>query len=751
MTTDCPETDGGVRDVRLIDALSDRYLSYALSTIMSRSLPDVRDGLKPVHRRLLFAMRQLRLDPASGFKKSARVVGDVIGKYHPHGDQSIYDALVRLAQDFSLRYPLIDGQGNFGNVDGDNAAAMRYTEARLTDLAALLLDGLDEDTVDLRPTYDGEAEEPAVLPAAFPNLLANGAQGIAVGMATSIPPHNIGEICAALLSVLKSPAVGTEKLVNLIPGPDFPTGGVLVESRAAVVRAYDTGRGSFRVRAKWHKEDLRGGQYHIVVTEIPFQVQKSRLIEKTADLILSRKLFMLGDIRDESAEDVRIVLEPKNRNTDPVLLMESLFKQTYFEVRFSLNMNVLDRDQTPRVMSLKDVLRAWLDHRHDILVRAHNNRLGKIADRLEVLAGYLIAFLNLDAVIRIIREEDHPAAELVKAFGLTLRQAEAILNMRLRSLRRLEEVALRDEHARLTAEQADIEDILAREDRRWAMIASQIKDLKKNFGPKTDFGRRRTEIGQEPEEFELPTEAVVARASVTIICSEKGWVRTLKGHQDNTTDIRFKDGDQGRFSLLAQTTDRLIVFASHGRCYSLSVDRLPGGRGFGEPLRLMVDMPGDVDIVALHIYRPGARLLVAASDGRGFLVAEDDLVAQTRSGKQLLNVGAGARAQVFYPVDSIDNMVAVVGENRRLLVFGLDQLPQMARGRGVILQKYKDGRLSDIKTFRQGTEKGEGLTWTDNAGRLWTRQDVIAWQGQRAAVGKLPPPGFPKSNKFHNT
>ncbi|WP_343564805.1 DNA topoisomerase IV subunit A [Kiloniella sp. b19] len=742
---------GDIRNIRLVDALSDRYLSYALSTIMSRSLPDVRDGLKPVHRRLLFAMRQLRLDPGSGFKKSARVVGDVIGKYHPHGDQSIYDALVRLAQDFSLRYPLIDGQGNFGNVDGDNAAAMRYTEARLTELAGALLDGIDEDTVDMRPTYDGEAEEPTVLPAAFPNLLANGAQGIAVGMATSIPPHNVGELCDALLYLIKTPNVGLEKLVDLVPGPDFPTGGVLVEGKDAIMQAYDTGRGSFRIRARWEKEELKGGQYQIIVTEIPFQVQKSRLIEKTADLMLARKLFMLGDIRDESAEDVRIVLEPKSRNVDPELLMESLFKQTDMEVRFSLNMNVLDRDQTPRVMSLKEVLQAYLDHRHEILVRASKNRLGKIANRLEVLEGYLVAFLNLDEVIRIIREEDHPKAELIKAFTLSEVQADAILNMRLRSLRKLEEMSIRDEHARLTAEKADLEDILANEDRRWSIVADQIKTLKKNFGPRTELGRRRTEVGEEPAEIEVPLEAVIEREPVTILCSEKGWVRAMKGHHEDTSDAKFKEGDQGRFSVMSHTTDRLIVFASNGRCYTLGVDKLPGGRGFGEPLRLMVDMPNEVDVVCLHIYRPGQRILVAASDGRGFLVAEDDVVAQTRSGKQVLNLGDGATAHSFHPVAKEHTMVAVIGENRRLLVFALEELPEMGRGRGVMLQKYKDGGLSDLKTFKLGEEKGDGLTWKDSSGRIWTRQEVIEWQGRRASTGKLPPPGFPRSNRFEDS
>ena len=733
---------GQIRDVKLSDALSERYLSYALSTIMARSLPDVRDGLKPVHRRLLFAMRQLRLDPTTGFKKSARVVGDVIGKFHPHGDQAIYDALVRLAQDFSLRFPLIDGQGNFGNIDGDNAAAMRYTEARLTEVAAALLEGIDEDTVDFRPTYDGEAEEPAVLPAAFPNLLANGSQGIAVGMATSIPPHNVGEICDALLHVIKAPNATIEKLVDFIPGPDFPTGGLLVEARENVVAAYKTGKGSFRLRAHWGSEKIKGGSYQIVVTEIPFQVQKSRLIEKIAELLMAKKLAMLADIRDESTDEIRLVLEPKSRNVDPEVLMESLFRQTDLETRVSLNMNVLDADNTPKVMNLREVLRAFLDHRHEVLKRQTLFRLDKIEHRLEVLAGYLIAYLNIDEVIRIIREEDDPKAKMIKRWKLSDVQAEAILNMRLRALRKLEEISIREEHDALSKEQKDLKSLMKNEKRRWAVIGDQVKEIKAKFGPKTDLGARRSEIGSPPSEVVIPLEAVVEREPVTVLCSSKGWVRSLKGHQEDVSDAKYKEGDRERFVVHAQTTDKLLVFATNGRFYTLGVDKLPGGRGFGEPLRLMMGLPNDQDIVGLLVHTPGRKLLVASSDGRGFVVPEDEVVAQTKNGKQVLNIAEGAEALVCSPVDG--DHVAVVGENRKLIIFPLDELPEMTRGRGVILQKYKDGGLSDAKTFHLA----EGLTWVAGAGRIRTETKLTAWLGKRSQAGRLPPNGFARSNKF---
>ena len=733
---------GEIRDVKLSDALSERYLSYALSTIMARSLPDVRDGLKPVHRRLLFAMRQLRLDPNTGFKKSARVVGDVIGKFHPHGDQSIYDALVRLAQDFSLRFPLIDGQGNFGNIDGDNAAAMRYTEARLTEVAAALLDGIDEDAVDFRPTYDGEAEEPVVLPGGFPNLLANGAQGIAVGMATSIPPHNVGEICDALLHVIKAPNATIDKLAELMPGPDFPTGGVLVEARENIVEAYKTGRGSFRLRARWEVEKIKGGGYQVIVTEIPFQVQKSRLIEKIAELLLAKKLNMLADIRDESTDDVRLVLEPKSRNVDPEVLMESLFRQTDLETRAGLNMNVLDADNTPRVMNLREVLRAFLDHRHEVLKRQTQHRLDKIAHRLEVLDGYLIAYLNIDEVIRIIREEDDPKAKMMRRWKLSDVQAEAILNMRLRALRKLEEITIREEHSALSKEQKELRGLMKNEAKRWTVIGEQVKDIKARFGPKTALGKRRTEIGDVPSDVVIPLEAVVEREPVTVLCSAKGWIRALKGHQEDVSEAKYKEGDRERFAVHAETTDKLLVFATNGRFYTLGVDKMPGGRGFGEPLRLMMGLPNDQDIVAVFVHQPGRRLLVASSDGRGFVVPEDEVVAQTKNGKQVLNPGQDVEAVVCRVVEG--DYVAVIGENRKLLLFPLDEMPEMTRGRGVILQKYKDGGLSDAKTFN----RKEGLTWAAGAGRTRTETDLRDWVGKRAQAGRLPPNGFPRSNKF---
>jgi topoisomerase-4 subunit A len=745
MSPQAPAEAGDVRDVRLIEALSERYLAYALSTIMSRSLPDVRDGLKPVHRRLLYAMRQLRLDPDSGFKKSARVVGDVIGKFHPHGDQAIYDALVRLAQEFSLRYPLIDGQGNFGNIDGDNAAAMRYTEARLTETAARLLDGIDEDAVDFRPTYDGEAEEPVVLPAAFPNLLANGAQGIAVGMATSIPPHNVAELCDALIHLIKHPKASIETLVDLVPGPDFPTGGELVENRQAIVEAYRTGRGAFRLRAKWTTEKVKGGGYQIVVSEIPFQVQKSRLIEKIAELLSARKLVLLGDVRDESAADVRLVLEPKSRNVDAQVLMESLFRQTDLEVRVGLNLNVLDADNTPRVMSLREALQAFLDHRHEVLVRRTRHRLAKIAHRLEVLAGYLVAFLNLDEVIRIIREEDDPKAELMAAFALGDVQAEAILNMRLRALRKLEELALRREHEALIAEQADLEALLGDEKRRWKVLTLELKRLKKDYGPEIELGRRRTTLGETPAEVVVPLEAVVEREPITVLLSAKGWIRAMKGHHDDLSEAKYKEGDRGRFALQAQTTDRLLLFGTNGRAYTLGAEKLPGGRGYGEPVRLQIDLPNDQDVLTVMVHQPGRRLLVASSDGRGFLVREDEIVAQTKNGKQVLNLAQGAEASVCRPSGPGDDQLAVVGENRKLLIFPLGELPEMTRGRGVMLQRYRDGGLSDAKTF----VLAKGLSWsTGPGGRVRTETNLRDWLGKRAQAGRLPPTGFPRANKF---
>ncbi len=734
-------TAGEVRDTPLAEALGERYLAYAMSTIVSRSLPDVRDGLKPVHRRLLFAMQQLKLDPAGGFKKCARVVGDVIGKYHPHGDVAVYDAMVRLAQDFAVRYPLVEGQGNFGNIDGDNAAAMRYTEARLTAVAAALMEGLDEDAVDFRPTYDGTEEEPVVMPAAFPNLLANGAAGIAVGMATSIPPHNVGEICDALSHLVGHPDCSIEELVGFIPGPDFPTGGVLVEARDAVLEAYRTGRGSFRLRARWEVERLSHGLYQVIISEIPYQVQKSRLIEKIAELLEAKKLPLLADVRDESTDVVRIVLEPRNRTVEADMLMEQLFRQTDLEVRIPLNMNVLDADSVPRVMTLKEVLRAFLDHRHVVLVRRSNHRLGKIERRLEILEGYLKAYLDLDKVIRIIREEDEPKPKLMKAFALTDVQAEAILNMRLRSLRKLEEMEIRGEHGKLSAERAELRALLADEALRWQRIAAEVAAIKTEFGKPDALGKRRTELGEAPNAVVVPIEAFIEREDITVVLSEKGWIRAVKGHVDNAEDFKFKEGDQLKYLLHAATTDKLLFFATNGRFYTIGGDKLPRGRGHGEPLRLMVDLPNDAEVSAVLAYRAGSRLLVVSSGGRGFLVKAEEVVAQTRAGKQILNLAEDEQALFCLAVEG--DAVAIIGRNRKLLVFKLEEIPEMTRGRGVILQKYRDGGTADLKLFNLA----DGLSWKMGE-KTRTEANLMLWLGKRATVGRTPPVGFPRNNKF---
>ncbi|PWC33181.1 DNA topoisomerase IV subunit A [Azospirillum sp. TSO35-2] len=726
----------------LADALGERYLSYALSTIMSRSLPDVRDGLKPVHRRLLFAMSQLRLEPTTPPKKSARVVGDVIGKFHPHGDSSVYDALVRLAQSFAVRYPLIDGQGNFGNIDGDNAAAMRYTEARLTEVAKALLEGIDEDAVDFRPTYDGDGDEPAVLPSNFPNLLANGSSGIAVGMATNIPPHNVGEICDALRHLIKHRDASIETLVNFMPGPDFPTGGLLVESRENVIEAYRTGRGAFRLRARWEVEKLGQGTWQIVVTEIPYQVQKARLVEKIAELLLAKKLILLEDVRDESAEDVRLVLVPKSRNVDPDVLMASLFQATDLEIRFSLNMNVLGADHVPRVMNLREVLQAFLDHRHEVLVRRSNHRLRQIDHRLEVLGGYLAAYLNLDEVIRIIREEDEPKQELIRAFTLTDVQADAILNMRLRNLRKLEEMEIRREHETLTTEKNGLLELLGDEALRWKRIAESVAEIKKKFGGGA-LGKRRTDVADAPAVIEVPLDALVEREPVTAICSAKGWIRTVRGHLTDAEmeDVKYKDGDERGFIERCETTDKLLVFASNGKFFTLGVDKLPRGRGFGEPVRLMIDLGNDVDIVDLFRHQPDRTLLVVSDDGRGFRIEETEVLAQTRAGKQVLNLEDGRVARICQPVTG--DTLAIIGNNRKLLVFPLDQVPVMTRGKGVQLQKYKDASVADVKTFALA----DGLTWKQGE-RVFRVTDLTGWMADRAGVGKMPPNGFPKQNRF---
>jgi topoisomerase IV subunit A len=738
-----PDSEGPIEPVNLREALEERYLAYALSTIMHRALPDVRDGLKPVHRRVLYAMRQLRLEPQGQYRKCAKIVGDTMGNFHPHGNQAIYDALARLAQDFAVRYKLIDGQGNFGNIDGDNPAAERYTEARLTEVAALLLDGLDEDTVDFRANYDGREQEPVVLPANFPNLLANGASGIAVGMATNIPPHNAGELCDAALHLIKFPNASVEKLVDLVPGPDLPTGGVLVEPREQVLAAYKTGRGSFRLRARWVQEDTGRSTYQIVVLEIPYQVPKARLVGRIAELLLAKKLPLLADVRDESTEEVRLVLEPKSRSVDPVLLMEQMFKLTELETRLPLNMNVLSRGQVPNVLSLRQVLREWLDHRKEVLVRGSKHRLAKIDHRLEVLDGFLIVYLNLDKVIKIIRETQEPKPALMRAFKLTDVQAEAILNMRLRSLRKLEEMEIRREHETLTKERKALKGLLASDDKQWQRIADDIRDVKERFGKKTEAGRRRTLIGEAPEgaEAEL-AEVMIEKEPVTVVLSEKGWIRAIKGHQTDTDSLAFKEGDRLKRAVKAQTTDRLLLFATNGRFYTLNPDRLPSGRGHGEPFRLMIDIEETADAVELFVHEPGRKLLVASSSGHGFIVPEDEIVAATRKGKQVLNLAANEEAAICTPADG--DSLAVIGDNRKLLLIPLKELPEMPRGKGVRLQRYKDGGLADAKTFT----KKEGLVYIDSAGRSFTLTELREWWGARAGAGRLPPKGFPKSNSF---
>jgi topoisomerase-4 subunit A len=730
-----------VRNVDFAEALGERYLSYALSTIMARSLPDVRDGLKPVHRRLLYAMRELNLDPRSAYKRCARVVGDVIGKFHPHGDVAVYEALVRLAQDFAQRYPLVDGHGNFGNIDGDNAAAMRYTESRLTEVAEALLQGIDENTVDFRLTYDGESQEPVVLPARFPNLLANGASGIAVGMATSIPPHNVAELCAALVHLVKHPRAGIADLLSHVPGPDFPTGGVLVEAPDAVREAYATGRGSFRLRARWELEKLAHGVFQVVVTEMPYQVPKSRLVERIATLLEEKKLPLLADVRDESSDQVRLVLEPKSRNVDPTVLMESLFRATELEVRVPLNLNVLDAQGVPRVMNLKEALQAFLDHRRIVLQRRTKFRLEEIARRSEILRGQMIVYLNLDKVIKIIRESDDPKAEMMRRWKLSDVQAEAILNMRLRALRKLEEIAIRKEIEALADEAKDLKGLLSDEKRQWKTVAADIAEIGKQFGPSTLLGKRRTEIGKPPAEVQVPVEALVEREPCTVICSEKGWIRVVRGRGVALGELKYKEGDGPRFAIEAETTDKLLLLATNGRFYTLAIDKLPGGRGHGEPFRLMIDLGNEHDAVALMPYRPGLKLLVAASDGRGFVVSADDTVAQTRAGRQVLNLGEGAVARAAATVAG--DTVAAVGENRKLLLFPLSEVPEMGRGRGVILQRYKDGGLSDLKAFTLA----EGLTWR-RGDQTRTETDLRAWIGTRAQSGRIVPTGFPKNNRF---
>ncbi len=774
-TPDSPKMEQQEFAEPLSRAIGERYLTYALSTIMHRALPDARDGLKPVHRRILWAMRRLRLTSTGGFLKSAKISGDTMGDFHPHGDAAIYDAMARLAQDFNMRYPLVDGQGNFGNIDGDNPAASRYTEARLTAASEALLEGIDETAVDFRPNYDGRLEEPVVLPAAFPNLLANGASGIAVGMATNIPPHNIHELIDACLHLIKAPDARDETLLSFVPGPDFPTGGVIVEPRESILEAYRTGRGSFRTRARWTKETLGQGTWQIVVTEIPFQVQKSKLIERIAELIQLKKIPILADVRDESAEDIRIVLEPRSRNVDPEVLMGLLFRNSDLESRFSLNMNVLIDGRVPKVCSLKEVLRAFLDHRRDVLLRRVRHRLERIDHRLEVVEGFITAYLNLDRVIDIIRYDDDPKAALMReVWGkshpratsekdyvtpppgdgeLSEVQAEAILNMRLRSLRRLEEMELRREYDALLEERQGLEDLLADETLQWSRIADELRATRKAFGKDAPGGARRTTFAEAGEVEDVPVEAMIEREPITVICSKMGWVRAMKGHQPLDAEVKFKDGDGPRFAFHAETTDRILIFGSNGRFYTVMGANLPGGRGTGEPIRLMVDLPNEADIVRIFPHRPGRKLIVASTAGDGFVVPEDEVVAQTRAGKQVMNLGDGISAAVCK--DVAGDHVAVVSQNGKLLVFPVAELPELGRGKGVRLQKYKmatgrqgtlelDGGLSDLTTF----DWAQGLSWTMGGGKTRTEPDMTEWLGPRAGVGKRPPHGFPRNNRF---
>ena len=736
-----PELDLKIKDVSLKEELSKRYLSYAMSTIVSRSLPDVRDGLKPVHRRLLFAMRQLHLDPKTGYKKCARVVGDVIGKYHPHGDSGVYGAMVRLAQDFSVRYPLVDGQGNFGNIDGDGAAAMRYTEARLTDFAMALMEGLSDDAVDFVDTYDGEEQEPAVMPAAVPNLLCNGATGIAVGMATNIPTHNLSEVCDALLYLVDHKEAADEALVSRLKGPDFPTGGVIVDSFDSIVNTYKQGKGSFRIRAKWEKEDLGHGLYQIVVTEIPYGVVKSKLIERIAELLNEKKLPLLADVRDESAEDIRIILEPKARTVDADMLMALLFRETELESKFNMNMNVLDSDGVPRVMSIGEVLREYLNHRLMVLKRRTNHRLSKIVARLEILSGYLTAYLHLDEIIRIIREEDDAKAVMMKKFKLTDNQAEAILNMKLKSLRKLEESEIKAEYDTLSGEKKDLEAILSDEAKQWAKLSEEIKATKERFGKKTALGRRRTEFAFAPTDVEISIEALVEKEPITVILSQKGWIRAMKGYVNLTDEFKFKEDDALLKAIHAQTTDKIILLDTSGKFFTLQASDIPSGRGFGQPLRLMIDLANNDNISEMFVFEPKVSYVLASNTGHGFVVDENHIIAQTRTGRKIMNLADGEKAVFCRKITG--DMAAIVGENRKLLIFKVEEIPTMARGRGVTLQKYKDGNMTDIQIF----DSNVGFSY-NRSGGVAVEKDLLTWLGHRAQAGKLVPFGFPKTNTF---
>lgn len=737
--------DDNIQPVDLKAALEERYLRYALSTIMHRALPDVRDGLKPVHRRIVYAMNDMGLRPNAAFRKCAKIVGEVMGNYHPHGDQSIYDALARLAQDFSQRYTLVNGQGNFGNIDGDSPAAMRYTESKMTAVSELLLEGIDQDAVDFRDTYDESNSEPIVLPGAFPNLLANGSSGIAVGMATSIPSHNVHEVCDAALHLIKHPDATVEKLVEFIPGPDFPTGGIIIDNKESIIESYRTGRGGFRVRAKWETEDLGRGGYQIVITEIPFQVQKSRLIEKIAELLIARKLPLLEDIRDESAEDIRVVLVPKSRTVDPTILMESMFKLTELESRFPLNMNVLSMGVIPRVMALNEVLKEWLAHRREVLQRRSRFRLAAIDRRLEILGGLLVAYLNIDEVIRIIREEDEPKPVMMKRWDLTDVQVEAILNMRLRALRKLEEFEIRKEHDELTKEKADIEALLASDEKQWQTVSWEIGEVKKKFAKATEIGRRRTQFAEAPDaDEEALQHAMIEKEPITVVVSEKGWIRALKGHISDTSTLAFKEGDGLKVAFPAQTTDKILIVTTGGKVFTLGGDKLPGGRGHGEPLRIMIDMENDQDVLTAFVHDAARKMLIVSTVGNGFVVPEAEMVANTRKGKQIMNVSMPDETKLLVPVTG--DHIAVVGENRKMLVFPLSQVPEMTRGKGVRLQRYKDGGISDVRCFAIT----DGLSWEDSAGRTFTKNkdELAEWLADRATAGRTVPKGFPRSGKF---
>jgi len=758
-TMTAPDPFDSIVDTPFDSALSERYLVYALSTITARSLPDLRDGLKPVHRRLLWAMRQLRLEPNQAFKKSARVVGDVIGRYHPHGDQSVYDAMVRLAQDFVLRYPLVEGQGNFGNIDGDNPAAYRYTEARLTRTAMLLMAGLDEGATDFVPTYNNEDEEPEIFPGIFPNLLANGASGIAVGMATSIPSHNVAEIVDATLLLIDNPHAEHAELMRVFHGPDLPTGGTIVDSPAAISAAYESGRGSFRVRAKFHApeakteedrtagiERLGSGMWQLVVTEIPYMVQKGKLIEQIAGLIADKKLPILEDVRDESDSEIRLVLTPKSRNVDPELLKESLFRLSDLENRFSLNLNVLDATRTPGVLGLRPLLTQWIIAQIDILLRRTQHRLEKIAARLELVEGYIVAFLNLDRIIAIIRTEDEPRPIMMAEFGLTERQAEAILNMRLRSLRKLEEMELRGERDTLLAEQDELQKLLDSPARQRTRLKRDLTALRKEYGEDTALGRRRTRIAEAAPTREFNMDAMIEKEPVTVILSARGWIRGARGHEPLDRDFKFKDGDGPAYALHAQTTDKLLIAADNGRFYTLGADKLPGARGFGEPLRTMLDLDPEAQVVALLVYRPKAQLLLASNAGRGFAAEADELLAETRKGRSVMSTKPGVKLTVVREIVAEHDHVAVVGDNRKLVIFSLSELPILAKGQGVTLQRFRDGGLADAVTLKLE----DGLSWTmgGGTGRTRTEKDIGLWKVARGAAGRMPPNGFPRDNKF---